>query len=251
MGTMKHKYVLGLFLLAACSSTNVDTNKGVDPMSTPDGLCQKWAEAACNDTVVTDCAATSKAACVATQKAVCQSKLTQHYQTLSFVVAKSNACVEAVKQAYSDARLTPAEYATVMNFGPPCDTLTTAAADAGSAPDCDAATCQPGGYPCSPPSQGCISGFYCNAGTCTVLPGQGQPCCMGFASCTTELPCQATSYCSGNEGSQTCQARPGLGANCSQTVPCTQDYLCSDPTNGVCAQALTMVPTGPVCANLK
>ena len=247
---MKYQFILGLFLLGACSSTKVETTKEVDPMSTSDGLCQKWAEGACNDTVVSDCA-TSQSACIATQKSFCMTLVAQRYPGRSFVVAKSNACADAVKAAYSDSRLTAAEYDTVINFGPPCDTLDTEATDAAAPVGCDAAVCQPGGFPCSPPDQGCISGFYCNNSVCTVLPVSGQTCCVGSASCVPVLPCGAQYYCNGNEGSQTCQPKPGLGLACSLSIPCQEGLLCSDPTNGVCTQQLALVPTGPLCANLR
>jgi hypothetical protein len=250
MGTMKHQYILGLFLLGACNSTDVDTDKGLDPIQTPGGFCDKWGEAACNPTVVTNCVAANAAACVAKQKLFCESLLASKGLSGPFVLAKANACVDAVRTAYATATLTAAGKDTVLQLGYPCDTLEVEGTDSGTS-GCGATVCKTGGQTCGGADEACVPGFYCNGTYCIESPGGGASCCVGFAGCAPTISCQVAYLCSGAEGAQTCIPRQDVSGSCTQDAECKQGLLCSAQTNGICVQTLPLNANEPVCQNLR
>jgi hypothetical protein len=252
MGTMKYQFILGLFLLGACTSTTVETNKGLDPVQTPGGLCQKWADAACNPTVVTNCGAANAAACVAKQKQFCENLLTSKGLSGPFVLAKANACVEAVKTAYAPpASLTTTERDTVLQLGYPCDTLEVEGTDAGSDGGCGAAVCKYGGQTCGGVDEACVPGFYCNGSYCIESPAAGAACCVGFPSCAMTITCQVAYLCAGAEGSQTCVARNPRGGMCTTDPECAEGLFCSAATSGICVDTLVLSVNEPVCQNFR
>jgi hypothetical protein len=251
MGTMKHQFILGLFLLGACSSTNVDTKKELDPVQMPDGFCQKWGEAACNATVVTNCQAASAAACVAKQKQFCESLLLSKSASGPFVLAKANTCLDAVKTAYATASLSAAGKDTVIQLGYPCDTLETEATDAGSDSGCSAPVCKTGGQTCGGAGEACVPGFYCDGAHCIESPAAGAACCVGYTSCALTITCQVADRCTGVEGSQTCVARNAVRGPCTEDAECAQGLFCSSATNGVCVSTLVLNVNEPVCQNLS
>ncbi len=253
---MKHLVTLALLLLGAgCSSTKVETQQGLDPVQTPGGFCQKWAEAACNPTVVTNCGAANASACITTQQQACKDLLDERGLAGPFVLAKANACIEAVRAAYATASLTPAGKRTVLELGYPCDTLETEATDAGSDAACDATVCRTGGQTCGGIDEACVAGYYCDGTHCIEAPLAGQTCCSGFASCAPETGCEVGLLCEGTEGTQTCVALRPQGASCTMDAQCAQapvPLLCSSTTaNGICVQALPLNANEPVCQKLR
>jgi hypothetical protein len=106
------------------------------------------------------------------------------------VLAKANACVDAVKTAYAAVSLTAAGKATVLELGYPCDTLEAQGTDAGSDGSCGAAVCRTGGQTCGAAGEACVLGLYCSGTYCAESPGSGGDCCVGFASCVPAITCQ-------------------------------------------------------------
>jgi hypothetical protein len=247
---MRYQFILGLFLLGACSSTKVETQKGLDPLQTPDGFCQRWGENACNATVVKNCGAANAAACVAKQKQFCEGLLASNGLSGPFVLDKANACLTAVQTDYAAASLDVAGKNTVLNLGYPCDTLETEATDAGSDSGCAAAICKTGGQTCGAAGEACVAGFYCDGAHCIESPAAGGTCCI-TANCSPVITCQVADRCNGPEGSQTCVARLPRLSNCTEDAECAANLFCSAATNGICTDLLVLNVNEPVCQNLR
>ena len=120
--SLKFSFVL-LCLLGAsgCSSADV-----VDPNATVSGFCENWAKAACSSSVVLACSGAEKVDaeltddCVISQRTFCEDDL---LPPKGYSSQKASECLNAVQAAYSDARLTAAEIATVRHRGDPCNHL--------------------------------------------------------------------------------------------------------------------------------
>jgi hypothetical protein len=70
--------------------------------------------------------------------------------------------------------------------------------------------------------ESCVTGAFCNQGTCAALPSAGQPCAQGYL-------CADDVYCS-TAGS--CEPRKPEGASCLDSTECVTDR-CRD---GLCAK---------------
>ncbi len=257
--------LLAVGLLAGCSSSS--KRKTTDPYAGGDGFCTQWAKAACNSTVVSNCAAADAAACIAKQTSYCLGRLPPHYDSTN-----AKACVEAVKKAFSDAKLTKDEIEVVRNFGAPCDKLN-------KGPGVESDTCFDSNDCNSLEDFSCITKPGAGGGTCqvAVVVAGGQSCAAANQTCDVGL------YCSTTSTGANCLARQGAGATCDPNLPCLEDFQCLGATgsmtcaekgndtdscssddqckSGICAQnaagggtcvpQVVLAPTEPMCADLR
>lgn len=109
-----------------------------------------------------------------------------------------------------------------------------------------------GGKTCQPPvpigsacvERVCVRGAYCESGTCTALPGPGEPCANGY-SCDPQ-----TAYCPTDASTPVCAPRRGLGEDCTASLgACIVDLRCScsdaDCTTRHCAETIEL---GDACS---
>jgi hypothetical protein len=242
-------------MASACSS---DDEEEPETAAT---FCERWAEAACADEVVSACQAAGVDQCRASQAARCLGALPAG----EFSGASADQCIEAVEAAYEDADITPDEIRAVLRFEAPCDQLVKGSAAEGEAcatrADCDA----PGGFDCvfkgaqtagtcllptrvgagqdcSAPEAACGAGFYCDGNNCIAGENVGEPC-------TSSRQCSSTSFC-GAAG--LCEARGAIGTSCELDEECTSD-LCSSvsATEAVCTDRVRLARSEPLCEDLR
>ncbi len=185
---LKFSFVLWCLLgSAACSSSE----SAADPNATVSSFCENWGKAACSAEVVVACSGADKVDadltddCVSSQRAFCEKLLPSKGYSSQFAVQ----CLNAVKAAYSDAKLDADEIATVRHRGDPCNHLIRGTKGAGdlcsSDDDCDTlqnylcvfksgeGRCQTptlvdAGKSCSAPGAACRPGNYCGVGEACV-----------------------------------------------------------------------------------
>lgn len=252
----------GLFASLACSSEK-DGPGVVDPYKTPEGFCEQWAKAACNDTVVTKCSGGSKEVepCLQAQAAFCLGALPANYDSKN-----GKTCVEAVRKAYLDAKLTAAEIPLVVSFAAPCDQLSKGPGSAGDSckqrSDCNTlagldcilkggqvdGTCQvpvavSGGDPCDDPAQVCPDTHYCDGSNCLTRIKEGQPCDLD-KPCAQDLICATAG---------TCVPKVPNTGTCSANSEC-QSGVCAfgkGATTGTCVAELELTVTAAICDDLS
>jgi hypothetical protein len=254
-------FLFALGLGPGCSGAKEGPH-ATDPLATVEGFCSAWAKAACNAKVVDACAAPSSAACEASQSAFCSGIL----PGAGYVSTNASACLSAIGNAYSDARLTAAELLTVRQMGVPCDALVQgpggAAASCIRSSDCDTVSglrcltkgaqslCgkpeeRTGGQSCASPAQLCASGFYCDGDHCIEAPGENE-------SCSAPVPCKSGFRCTGVPDQEQCQAQLGVGSPCEEDSEC-KGGICqaSSATSAVCVDAVILRVGDPLCENLR
>ena len=251
--------LLALGLSVACGSSK---SRSGNIYGTEEQFCQQWAKAACNSKVVSACAAATVESCVEKQSAYCLGSVPPYYSS-----KHAKACIDKVKAAYADAKLTADEVAIVRDLGAPCDKLNSGPKDLGAA--CEAsdegdslkelvciAKSGPssgtgqvpkdvgGGFSCTAPDELCAKGFYCDGANCIAKKGDG-------AACSEELPCLEDFLCVGATGAQTCVAKGGTAASCSENFQCLSG-ICAKPAtgSGKCVDSVVLTPTDPVCQSL-
>ena len=260
---------LALVPFVACSSSKQDgpgKKKKEDPYSTPTKLCSAWAKAACNDDVVSACAAQSPDDCVNRQSQFCKNLL----PTFEYSSEGAEDCLEAIEEAFADAKLSSEEQGVALGLAPPCDLF-----EAGTGADGDSCeddtdcnkddglecvrragdsmgTCRVpevvgGGFPCTEPHQICDEQFYCDGNNCIAKVAQeGAPC-------SAQTPCAPSFKCEGADGMMTCRAKEGLGGACFDDTDCASG-LCQRPagsSTGVCASEIILSPTDSICENFR
>ena len=104
--------ILLVCLAAGCSSSQAGPGSH-DPYGDVGSFCEQWGKAACNKTVVTNCSAASADKCVATQKEYCLALVSPSGYSSKF----AKQCIQAVHDAYADAKLTASEYQVVTSLG--------------------------------------------------------------------------------------------------------------------------------------
>jgi|GEM_PF-449472 len=238
-----------------------------DPNATVSAFCENWAKAACSDNVVLACSGATKVDasltdhCVISQRALCEALLPAKGYSSRF----ASQCVNAVKTAYSDARLTAQEIATVRHRGDPCNHLVKGAQGAGEAcvsdDDCDtlknyqcisksgAGSCQlptvvDNGDSCAAPGSVCHVGYYCGADeTCVPSKAVGKTCVADF-ECASGLVC--------DPNSATCTARVSAD-RCAIDDDCTT-HVCDIPvgsSQGRCVASITLAASAGICQDLR
>lgn len=252
-----HRFItLGSFLLLASSCSGDDADEG----RTREEFCQEWAVKACSEAVVSACQATSAETCRLSQQAFCSSLVPN-----TFSDAASDACLNAVGDAYADADLTGDELATVLELGPPCNRVVKGPATSGEScatnRDCDGpagyecvikgeqtrGTCQipeevGAGLRCAAAQQVCASGFYCNGSNCIEAKATSE-------ACAHDQECGPSAWC-GPDGS--CTDRLPINGACTDSNQCLSG-LCYDfgGTDSTCVDRLRLSRSEPACESLR
>jgi hypothetical protein len=249
----------GLFLILAMTIASCSVEDD-DDVSTPSSFCRRWAAAACSDEVVSACQAADVDDCRASQASFCLGQL----PATGLSAAQAGDCLDAVKDAYSDADLTADELAVVLRFAAPCDRLVRGSSAEGetceSARDCDGAgldcvfkrgsptgSCQFGetvgaGQDCSAVNAVCEEGFYCNGDNCIAGEKLGDPC-------SSHAQCGSTGFCG---LTSVCEARRAVNEACGFDEQCASG-LCYElsATDQVCTNRVRLSLSEPVCEALR
>ena len=263
---LKFSFVLLCLLgTGGCSSEDVD-----NPNATVSGFCENWAKAACSSNVVLACSGAAKLdadltdECVISQRNFCEDELLAG-KSKGYSSEKAAQCLSAVKAAYSDARLTASEIATVRHRGDPCNHLIKGTQRKGEScggdDDCDTVqnylcvfksgegTCQipslvENGDSCAAPADACNPGYYCGVDeACVQSKAVGKTCAADF-ECTTGLVC--------DPDTSNCIARVSA-ESCTQDADCTTN-VCDIPsglTTGRCVSAITLASSTGICEDLR
>jgi len=251
--------------LANCSSTEAE----IDPNATVSGFCGNWAKAACSNETVLACSGAAKIdatltdACLRSQQRFCEGLVpSKGYSSL-----RVTQCLNAVQNAYKDARLSADEIATVRHLGAPCNHLikgSQRAAESCTADNdcntldnylcvmksghgsCQIPTVVDNGTSCAAPDAACNAGFYCSGGddpNCVQSKAEGKTCAADF-ECATGLVCAPdSSKCSELVSPDSCMH----DAECASNV-------CDIPVNsdsGRCVSAITLSSSTGICEDLR
>jgi hypothetical protein len=261
-----------LLVILGCSAVDEADTSTEQALRKVEGFCQRWAEFACNDTVVQRCSAASADACIASQSSFCREIVPDG--RYSDVYAQQ--CLNAVKEAFRDGELSTDERNVVRTLSSPCDRVLSGDGGDGDpcleTPDCntvadlscvrlpgaDFGTCREplevgGGHDCSPDDTVCEPGFYCDGHNCLAEKKDGMPC-------NPQVPCRAEFQCQRPDGSRPvpelddarCVAKAGVGSECEKDADCLSD-ICSKagPALGVCSALVVLSPTDPICEKLR
>lgn len=258
MGTMKRQLIAFLLVVIPACSSSDDNSQGVDPLTTPDGFCRAWAQAACTVAVARACSGNPSAtpeACITTQTGACRQRLLSLGLIGPFVLSKSRACVRAVQSAYADLQLTAPERDTVVNLGGDCAGLDNPNLDAGVDSACPGCTVLAAGHACDPSvaTEVCEAGNYCGSVKyCINRPPAGQPCCID-PSCSPVIPCMEDSVCrdDGQGQGPLCVARKAAGLPCTQDSECAEGLFCSATPSGLCTSMISLSVNEPICGTLR
>jgi len=241
--------VLVAWLSSACSAVQSSAESRED-------FCERWGDAACSEEFVSACVSPDADACKLGQQRLCLDLV----PVTGFVDDRADACIDAVKKAYSDADLTATELDAVLRLGPPCDRLVRGPKATGESCtarlDCDA----PGGYACvfkgnsvsgtcekpvvvqpgrdcSAAGATCTDGFYCDGNNCIEISVAGDACARN-------------DQCSGGY----CGAGNVCVAGLDSDQPCTRDEECAagvcyrfSPGEQVCTDRVRLSRTDPLC----
>lgn len=254
--------LLGFALPLACSG---EKDPEPSPLASRTGFCNSWAQAACQASVVSACDAASVEHCVASQSDFCLSVVPDSYS-----VVKADACIGAVKVAYSDANLTAEEIQIVRYLAGPCNQLSKGTLDVGD--DCmaddvcetargvycirkqgaEGGTCQEPeetapGAACDQPDQVCDGEHYCNGENCVVFKKTN-------GACTADYECKPDDRCVLEADAETgaCTPRLELHEVCSADDDCQSHYCVreSGATEGECASMIRLSHSEPLCDDL-
>lgn len=230
------------------------------PPETREQFCNRWAEAACSEDVVSACQAASADACRLAQEGFCLDLVPSG----GFVPDQADACIDAVGNAYGDADLTASELNTVLRLGAPCDRLVRgprgAAESCTSRLDCDA----PAGYDC-------VFRGGAEAGTCQVPVDveAGRDCSADNAVCPDGFYCDGENCVEGAEIGEDCARSEecrdgycGAGGTCTAALPvdaeCTTDEECESgvcyafsDAERVCTDRVRLSRTDPLCEEAR
>jgi hypothetical protein len=254
--------LLALTLPLACSAEDAPP----DPLARPDGFCEAWAEAACQQTVIDACNAPTPEDCVRTQKDFCLAILPAEYSS-----KQAKACVAAVKAAYKDADLTADEIQVVRYLGAPCDQLSAGTSEEGEScnedEDCNTAggqscvrklgaaegTCQEPevvdpGAACDGDAQVCDEDHYCNGENCVAYKKTGGAC-EGDYQCNPADRCVIPADADAGE----CTERVEASGACLADDDCQSHYCVreSASSEGQCASKIRLSITDPLCDDLQ
>ena len=260
---LKFSFVLLCLLsIGGCSSTE----DAADPNATVSGFCGNWAKAACSNAVVLVCSGAEKVdaeltdSCVTSQRRFCEGLIPDK----GYSPQNASQCLQAVQDAYKDARLTSEEIMTVRHRGEPCNHLIKGTQAEGDTcvndDDCNTlknylcvvksgeGTCQipkavENGDSCSAKGAACNPGYYCGLDeACVQSKAVGKKCAASY-ECATGLVCDPdTALC-------TARVSPD---SCTQDDDCPTN-VCDIPVNsstGRCVSAITLSTSTAICEDL-
>jgi hypothetical protein len=167
----------GFIWVSACSSEEPGP-KADDSLRTQGAFCDAWAKAACNEDAVTNCDSDLDT-CLSRQAAYCLNLVPVGYTSVN-----AELCIDAVKDAYRDAKLTAEELKLVQRLQGECSQLVNGGLAQGETcsaniqcdtvrgfqcvikPGNESGTCQvpevvAGGDACSAPQIVCSEGYFC------------------------------------------------------------------------------------------
>lgn len=202
-----------------------------NPLATRAGFCGEWAKNACNEEVIDACAATGAEACRESQQEHCLSLVSAD----AYRQSSAKACLDTVRAALADARLTAEEVGPVLRGEGACSFSCVETADG----KCVEPTVVGGGEECSGEDVVCGEGFYCDGENCLARRAVGR-------DCSEEIPCREELRCVGEAGAQTCEERIADGEACESDEEC-QSGICGRGTN-LCAARITLSDAEPVCS---
>lgn len=258
-------FLLGF--VACVSGCSAKTHS--DPNATVSDFCEAWGKAACNATVVKNCAGEAMAtdpltqACIEKQQTFCEGLV----PTTGYNSAQAQTCLDAVGAAYADATLTGEEVAVVRHLGEPCNHLIKGSHAEGTTcntdDDCDTTTnvqcvtkngvgtcvipmVVANGTSCAAPAASCMQNFYCDGRNCVESAALGEAC-VDSTQCAATLTCQGADPDAGTT-SGNCAA-PGNATGCVTDSDCTPD-ACETAT-GKCVASIILSPAEALCADLQ
>ncbi len=258
-------------LVVACSGSEEGPGTETNTLATPGSFCKAWAAAACNDSVVDYCdpGAANADGCKLSQEEYCRDLLPTGYNSKN-----AQACIDAVKEAYTDADLSSEELGIILNLDAPCDKLIKGGGGAGdtcmTSTDCNtledlkcvvkpgdsSGTCQVpatvgGGQKCSAADQVCDSGFYCDGSNCLAYKDLGDTC-GSDPECAPEQRCNLIES-DGGAAMGECVQRKETGADCLADAEC-QSHICAIPRgadSGVCVSQVRLSAESAFCQDLR
>ncbi len=233
----------GVLLVASCGGGKEGPKGRVDPLTTLEGICERWAEAACNSDVVRACNGSSATAEECTsgrngQRSFCADLLKDRDE---FDRDLAKACIETVRDAYKDSEITTEEREEVilLDSGPCADLRDSGVQGAGgSGGGSGKPTPKAAGARCEPYADICVDTAYCDPGVgyCVLKAAAGETCCtidplFLLPACEPrkpEIPCTPGTFCS--EG--VCVSLGREGADCETDDQCAKNFYCH--ATGVC-----------------
>lgn len=248
--------LIGLAVPPACSVEEDNTPANAS------AFCEAWGNAACSALAVEQCSSPDRDTCATYQQADCLKRLDADL----YSKAGANECLDAVRRAYDDAKLSAEELATVFGLEGDCARVQSTESPEGtqceSDAECDVAagfacvvrtdTGAPegechvpvtatGGNSCKDKDVVCTPGFYCNGSHCLARPAKGDDC--SFAE-----PCLEELRCVGAGGSGACADKLGLRAACTADDECASG-LCSESSDGArgCATSVLLDFNKAIC----
>jgi hypothetical protein len=226
-----------------------------DPLTRAE-FCADWANAVCSAEVISVCQ-NSESECESSQAASCRSWLSADFQDKGV-----DACLSAVRKAYSDADLDAEELDVVWHLGAPCNQLVVAGEGgdrcerdsdcSGSSGltcvlkdratgTCERAEVVAAGLSCEEAFETCEEGFYCNGENCIVAAELGE-------SCNNDNQCIEGLFC--QDGM--CETQLPVGADCVTDRECDSEICYEVDTNErVCVDRIRLSPAEPACETLK
>ncbi|HEX3777592.1 MAG TPA: hypothetical protein VHV51_24150 [Polyangiaceae bacterium] len=262
-------FLLG-FLACAVGCSSKDQT---DPYATVSEFCEAWGKAACNSTVVSNCSGETTTdgltqACVNKQQTFCEGLV----PIIGYNSAQASRCLDAVKNAYSDAKLDGTEVLTVRHLGDPCNHLIKGPAALGESctqdDDCDTVhnvlcvmkggtgTCAipkpvAAGMDCSDPSASCSDGYFCDpdAMACIAVRAEAKSCAGDYA-CAAGLACQGADPTAGTNGTCTAVVQTNM---CMADTDCASGVcdIVGTATTGACVESIILSHAESACGDLR
>ncbi|MEP7051977.1 MAG: hypothetical protein ABJB12_16550 [Pseudomonadota bacterium] len=261
---MKFSFIcLGLAAaLAACSAKD----QNPDPYGTVSGFCEGWAKAACNATVVKSCAGVDTETkeltqgCLASQQTFCEGLV----PSVGYSSQQASVCLDAVRSAYADGKLSADDVAIVRHRGDPCNHLIKGPKDKnedcttdddcdtlnnyvcvmkGASGSCEIPTVVDNGDSCKARDAECNPGHYCDSGShCVESAGVGDSCTDTY-ECLSSLDCDADT--------QQCALRVNP-AKCKEDGDCVTGVcdIAAGSSTGKCVSQITLTQTDSLCGDL-
>ena len=260
-----------IFLCLVASIVGCSSKADDDPFATVSGFCEGWGKAACSKTVVSNCSGVDEAevtslqtnSCVVSQQKFCEGLVPDGY-----VSKQASKCLDGVKLAYSDGKLTTTELATVLHLGEPCDHLIKGPKAKGEAcasdNECDTVenyvcvmkagvgacaipTVVDNGTSCKAAEATCNPGFYCDR-NCVQSAAMGDECAHDY-ECDSGLLCDMPA------GSDTGTCTPPVSqTKCTADEDCISSKVCDiavGGTMGTCVSKITLTPDTGLCEALE
>ncbi|MEO7034410.1 MAG: hypothetical protein ABI548_10980 [Polyangiaceae bacterium] len=254
---------LGLAVgLGACSAKD----QPADPYATVAGLCEAWGKAACNSTVVTNCAGVDKVTdeltqgCIVSQASFCEGLV----PVSGYSSEQASVCLDAVRSAYADGKLSAEDVSIVRHRGEPCNHLIKGPQDKdgdcttdddcdtlknyvcvlkGAAGSCEIPTVVDNGDSCKALDAACKDGHYCDSGLHCVQSSDVGASCTDTYECLSGLDCDADT--------QQCAERVSP-AKCTADSDCTSGVcdIASGSKTGKCVTQVTLTQTDSLCEDL-